>query len=151
MAADIETGKPFKKTLPVELTEAELSAKGKKAAKINDVIGKLELALKELKAGKTTEINEKKTARQALLHEINSGVEDRPVECVEKRDYSKGKVEVVRTDTGVVVESRTMSAEERQQATKAVAGDEDPSWGSGPEVEDVVEMKPKKGRGKKKS
>ncbi len=45
---------------------------------------------------------------------INSGYEMRHIECEVTKDYKKGRVTVVRLDTGELVEDRPMTGEEKQ-------------------------------------
>jgi hypothetical protein len=46
---------------------------------------------------------------------ISTGYEEREVDCEVRRDFKHGKVTTIRTDTGEVVDERTMTAEERQE------------------------------------
>lgn len=142
---DVEESKRFKRDLPVPISDAVKLAKSEKAAKLRDEEKRLRQKLKEHNAGKRTEIEEKASARDALLADIESGMEIGSVECFTRYDYKRKKVEVVRTDTDEVVETRVMSADE---ATDGVDGASD----SGDEGDDAdAEEKPaKKARGRKK-
>jgi hypothetical protein len=61
-----------------------------------------------------------------LTHEISTGIEYRDVECHEVMSFGRNQVDLVRSDTGEIVSSRTMRQEERQGAIAfAGPGDEE--------------------------
>jgi hypothetical protein len=51
-----------------------------------------------------------------LTHEISTDIEYRDVECHEVMSFGRNQVDLMRTDTGEIVSSRTMRPEERQGA-----------------------------------
>lgn len=111
-----EGAQTFGRDLPVPLGDGELQAKGAKAAKLDDECDELTSKLKSVGKELRDDLKMKRGQIRALHKEISSGTEDRKVLCYEQKDYGKGLVRVVRTDTGVEVESRVMDAGERQEA-----------------------------------
>ncbi len=104
------TTEVVKRELPVELTDAELAARGTEQA---DTELKIE-ALKDKVQGLNGEKRKLEGHRNTLAHVIDKGVEDRMVECkwVEDLDHNVKKLE--RLDTGEVVENVALTAEDRE-------------------------------------
>lgn len=50
----------------------------------------------------------------ALIDAISTGKEKREVECLERRDDRLGVMQIIRGDTGEMVEERPLTLEERQ-------------------------------------
>jgi len=111
----LEGAKVFKRDLPVALTDEESQAKGKKAAKLQDQCEEIEARLKSQGTELRAELKGKRGELRALLREVSTGEEERPVPCYERKDFNAGKVDVIRTDTGAVAETRIMDASERQE------------------------------------
>jgi hypothetical protein len=90
---------------PCALTEAESLAYGREQSEC-------ELQYERLK-GEAAELS--KTAREhaqrrnKLAHIIDAGVEERPIACVWRADYTAKEWRLLRCDTGTTVESRTMT------------------------------------------
>lgn len=61
------------------------------------------------------DIKDIRTTIKTLVSELDSKKELRTVKCFDTPDFKKNKIDTVRTDTGVVVETRAMTAEDRQQ------------------------------------
>lgn len=61
-------------------------------------------------------ITDKDRAIKKLTREVATGVEYREVDCGEVLVFARNQVDLVRLDTGEVVDSRTMRPEERQEA-----------------------------------
>lgn len=61
------------------------------------------------------DIKDVRTTIKTLVSELDSKKELRTVKCFDNPDFKKNKIDTVRTDTGVVVETRAMAAEDRQQ------------------------------------
>jgi len=51
-----------------------------------------------------------------LTKQVKTGLEERPVECAEIMRWPDKMVDIVRTDTGDIVESRPMRADELQNS-----------------------------------
>lgn len=100
--------------LDVDLTPDEVRHKGEQlAARLRD-LEQLELALKDYKDKHKTRVGELESVTRLLASEVRSRKETRPVECHEVKDYERGVVDLVRVDTGEVVETRGMDPGERQ-------------------------------------
>lgn len=112
----------FKRPLPVDLTDEEVQAKGRKAAKLQDECEAIESRLKSQGKELRDDLKGKRGALRALLHDVSNGTEDRDVACWEQMDYARGEVRVIRADSGKTVEARTMSPEERQEDLPTVGG-----------------------------
>lgn len=99
--------------LKVKLTEAEwcatASALGAEQAKLYEVELEKQSMMATLKARIGT--HEERMAQLGEL--VRSREETRAVECFERKDEKKFVVELYRADTGVLVESRSMTAAER--------------------------------------
>lgn len=106
---------PETRTLPVRLTDGELLAKSKElAAKITE--------LDEVEDRKKSAVAQCKVKSDELdldIHKIarilRTGREDREVEVSEIRNDPARTIEVVRLDTGEIVESRPMTIHELQK------------------------------------
>lgn len=102
----------FQRHMDCELTSAELHNRSREAA---DLMAERDRTEAEYKAAATigrTEVAGMDVNLRRLARIVRDGVEARPVEC-EARIVG-GNVEVVRLDTGEVIETRAMTAEERQ-------------------------------------
>lgn len=101
--------------LPVKLNDEELADRGRAVAKAVEE----RAALQEEKKAADADINGKiKTQGEiirCLSRVITTGTEEREVEVVMNKDNETSMISVVREDTGEVVESRPMTAEELQQ------------------------------------
>lgn len=102
------------RTLPVRLTEDELLALGEETGKILEQINATEESHAEAKAHMKTELLELSKKRNVLARKLARREEDRSVEVtiVATRD---GMVEVIRNDTGEVIERRSMTDHDRQR------------------------------------
>lgn len=110
-------------SLPVKLTEAEITAKGRVLAQTHKL--RDEMILK----GKASADDYKKLVREIegdinqISDEIRTGKELREIEVVDQNDYHRGRVSTVRVDTQEEVCSRNMTAEERQTSFMDRPGD----------------------------
>lgn len=104
----------LERTLPCKL-DAEQSHKAAQAA-----AGKLlererlEAELKSVTAELRAKIRDTQKEFLRLVVASAQAVEERPVECEQKTNYKLGTVEVVRLDTGEIVEARELKPEEKQ-------------------------------------
>jgi len=69
---------------------------------------------KNLTGSLTARIKALKTEQKALARELHAGGEKRNVDCEVIRDLGRGLYVIMRKDTGEVIESRPLTAEERQ-------------------------------------
>ena len=102
------------RTLPCVLTDDELLARG-------DALARQHAAIKDEEAAQAGEKKRMKEALDELTGEqarlariVRDKAEPRDVECRIVHDYATQAVQVVRTDTGEVIESRAMTDRERQ-------------------------------------
>lgn len=109
------------KSLPCILSRDE------KAVKSDELVRRLEEkeGLEERKKSSADDFKRMITAKECdirkLTNEISTGIEHRDVSCHEVMSFARNQVDLVRDDTGEIVSSRTMRAEERQGAL-ALAG-----------------------------
>lgn len=109
-----ETARKFKRPLAVELTDEEKVKKGHKAGMLKKAIAKVRAEMKLATTDHKERLKEHQANLDGILDDLETGTEVRSVECFERQDFAKKKVEVVRTDTSEVVESRAMTAFELQ-------------------------------------
>jgi hypothetical protein len=96
--------------LPVKLTNGELLQRGESLA-----IAELTASrLGEARARITADIKAQSEQRARLAAVIEAGCEARPVRCVWRPDFELGHLELVRGDTGEVVEQAPLTAQDRQ-------------------------------------
>jgi len=115
--ADRERANPprrFSGMLPVRLTEAEIGERARHAAVARRRVAEFEAELKAAQDQWRLRIKTAKAERDSLLDIIESGAEDRAVECVESFDWRLGVVRVTRVDTGATLSERAMTSLERQ-------------------------------------
>lgn len=104
------------RSLSVMLTEEEARAKGIELASYVQQLNELEERAKQISADMKKEIKALQAKVMVLTRIVRTGKEDREVECYERRNNSLMTIETYRTDTGELVETRPMSANERQLA-----------------------------------
>jgi hypothetical protein len=106
--------KTFKKPLLCELTEAEKVKKGHKAGTLKKKLAKVRLEMKAATVGHKDEIKNIQENLDTLLDELETGQEERQIECREVKNFAAKKAEVIRLDTNEVVSTRSLMAEEFQ-------------------------------------
>ena len=109
MESDKETRK-----LPVKLTRDEYDAKAQELSARLTVLEEMEASLKSVSKTMKDSIEGVKIEIKLLTKIVRTRIEDRDVECVEIRDEDRMVMHVVRCDTRDIVETRPMSASERQ-------------------------------------
>lgn len=103
------------RTLVCELTTEEIAVYSQELATITSLEAEVEAEKKEKMSDFTAKLNKCAADRRMLARKITTKKEDRQVECDWEFDYPKGKAYLVRLDTGVTIDSRPLSEEERQQ------------------------------------
>jgi hypothetical protein len=94
-----------------ELTQAELLSRGSAMAE-----AELRIEQLKLKRGEVSDaIKVQRAVRRKLAGVIDAGKELRDVRCVWIAHFTRNCFELVRQDTGEVVDTRAMTAEERQE------------------------------------
>lgn len=129
-AVDRITGKgapmnTVKKNLLYQFTEAELKNIGKEIAFTVGELEAVEAEKKDAMAGFKDRIDALGTRIKDAAHKINTGQEQRLIDCEVRKDFARNVVETFRLDTYGLVEERAMTVEERQielefQAANAV-------------------------------
>ena len=109
MESSVET-----RRLPVVLTRDEYDAKAQELSAKLMQVADLESDLAEMSQNLRKEIKNEKINVRLLTAIVRSRQEDRNVECYERRDNIRAIVQVIRCDTSEIVETRPMSAAERQ-------------------------------------
>ena len=98
------------RTCPVKLTEPERLARGHEMAQC-------EVDIETLKGDRATtgrSIREQEKRRNELGHMLEVGTEPRELACTWVPDYQKNVFNLTRPDTGEVVDTRAMTAADRQ-------------------------------------
>lgn len=131
--------------LSVVLTEEEVRAK---SLELTNQLLKLEEAKNDLKSVNKRmkeDIEKLEKGIGVLTRTVNTGKEDREVECVERRNEITMTIETYRCDTGEMVATRAMTPNERQLTMfprlRAVEGRVDPESGE-PAEKQVVNGEP---------
>ena len=101
-----------KRDLPVELNAAEKLDFGEKMADAELSIAALKKEMEPLKAA----VKDHAAERARLAECIDSGTEERQVNCKWIETIEENVTRLIRQDTGDVVEERALSAEEREQS-----------------------------------
>lgn len=96
------------------LTPAEKVQRGVEHRKILALIDDAKASAKEDASEHKSRVNALQEQERAKRIAADTGVERRSVLCEERRNEQLHQIDTVRLDTGKVVDSRAMSAEERQ-------------------------------------
>lgn len=106
--------------LPVRLEDTTLLDRADEMAECELRIEQLGLQRSQLNDG----INKARKRRLELGRIIDSGEEDQEVRCEWRADHAKAVWRLYRTDSGTVIDERTMTAEDMQ--TSLTSGDGEP-------------------------
>ena len=106
--------KELTRNLKWTLTQDEVRTYGVELARANASKDEAEERKKEVDAQLKAEIESHSTRSLNLARKINNGYEYRDVKCLVEYDYDKNMVQIVRTDTQEIVETRAMTEDERQ-------------------------------------
>lgn len=107
-------GKTIERMLPVKLTEQEQRDKGKALAHVFAEYRKTQADKKEA-AASYKELEQAQLEQLEGLREIvSSGYEGRVVVCRWSYDWDRGKRSLIRTDSGEVLETEAIPANELQ-------------------------------------
>ncbi len=110
-----ENAAEFSRELPVALSPEVIEKKNNALVKAEVHLEKAVGEKKDVVAGCNVEIKEIKEKISTLVAQLDTKTEGKPVKCFTRSDFTKNLVEVVRTDNGEVVESRTMTSDDRQE------------------------------------
>jgi HD-GYP domain-containing protein (c-di-GMP phosphodiesterase class II) len=103
------------KMLPVKLTSEEFDAKAHELTVAMDSRKVLDSELQQVKDTFKSKIATADATVTSLHKIVRERAELRPVPCTEGKDYQRSRVDVVRLDTGEIVEWRPMTQGERQE------------------------------------
>ncbi len=112
---ETETGtKIIERHLACVLTEEERASLGRLAAHEVKAYGEIEEQKKQALADFGARLKAARKTIDELSEKVDTGVEWRMVECHRITDRYLGRVRVVRTDTGQVIEDRSLTHGESQ-------------------------------------
>ena len=111
---DYEVADTHPRDLPVKLDDQQIRVKGIELAEMESKIEELDERHKAQKSQMKAEEDAANALRKRLAIIVASGFETRPIECETRRYYREARVDVVRRDTGEVVFTRQMVADEAQ-------------------------------------
>jgi hypothetical protein len=106
-------GPPFHLDLSCKITADEHKEREVRLRKLLDLIDAEEASLEDQKAKSKSKVKGYEAELERIRLELNSGLIDKPVKCEERFYYRVGLVEIVRTDTGAVKDTRAMTPAER--------------------------------------
>lgn len=115
MAKDKAESAPFKKAVPVDLKPGDVEKKQRRIVKALGEIKKTKGEAKLATAEHRKTINELSSEVEALREQLDAGTEMKDVSCVTVKDFRNNVVKTLRVDTRAVVETREMTADERQE------------------------------------
>lgn len=110
----------FSEMLPVRLTETEIAERARRASVARRQIAEYESQKQAATSHWKAKIELAENERDSLLDTIDSGVEERAVECIETFEWRTGTVVITRADTTEKIRERAMTAQERQPSLPAV-------------------------------
>ena len=110
MEDESKDGNAITMELPVRLSRAEVFSKGLELAKTNIKAREMEEQRKRDMKRLNEEVKSLELEAEHLARDLKEGQEDREVQCIEKLNYTKGTKDIVRTDTGEVVETHPIDA-----------------------------------------
>lgn len=134
-------GRQFTRDLPVRLNDDELQLYGKLLAIKVQEEEAVDAQKKQVSKEYSTRLGAIRCEQARLADARSKGLELRPVECAER--WHAGMIEIVRADTGEVVESRPVTPADQQ--TQIPGLDDDPGMRSvfvGAATDDAPEAEP---------
>lgn len=102
------------RSVQVNLTEAERSERGKALAREVDSYTEVESTMKLEAAKYREELKAKRAKIDLLARVVDTGRETREVPCHWRAQHARGIAILVRADTSETVDTRPLTAEERQ-------------------------------------
>jgi len=109
-------GQEFRRELPVDLSDDDREFWVRKATDADSAVIELEAEKKESNSDYAERIKRREAERTDALNILRAGHVVKMVPCSEIYHWRENTIDVVRLDTGEVVETRTMRSEERQAA-----------------------------------
>jgi hypothetical protein len=108
--------------LPVDLTKEELHFRALRLAEISKKIDELDERKRSQNQELYRERKDLQAERMALTGVVNTKREVREVKVKEKPDFDRNCIEVIRVDTGEVVDTHPMRAVDRQAEIPGLDG-----------------------------
>ena len=113
------------KALPVHLTEPEILQYGRDVARAVSDRERIKEEGKSIAKDYASKVAEQEAIIGKLSPRIHSGIETRDIECRQTKNWTRGTVQIIRTDTEEIVESRPMREDEKQVELAGVAGSDE--------------------------
>jgi hypothetical protein len=98
----------------IPLSDSDIAVRAREVARLLRRIEEKTEERDRAKKHANGEIDELEASVKRLSNEVHDGEERREIQCERRFIYRLGVVQVVRTDTGEVVDERAMDAHERQ-------------------------------------
>lgn len=116
------TVKPEYRQLPVKLTEEERLARATKAGELSKKYRETESQKKATTSALGAQLKELRAEMEISLDASRTGIETQLVQVEKRRNEQRCTIELVRLDTKEVVETRSMTVEERQGKLALIEG-----------------------------
>ena len=107
--------KKFQRSVPVKLTQEEFVEKGKAMSREQNEMTSLTARLKEVSTDFKAKIAQKEATINSLSITISNGYEYRETDCIYFYRVKEGMKDVIRTDTGEVIATERMMAQDHQE------------------------------------
>jgi hypothetical protein len=117
--------KTFPKEIDVKLTEEEIEERRETLAKESHEFLKFKAEAKETRADLSGREKKHMAAMKVLDEAIETGTEKQTVDCFERKCDRTGNFDIIRVDTGEVIDQRAATFEERQEKIPGSDGDQD--------------------------
>lgn len=104
------------RSLPVKLTQEEVKERGAQHADALIAYEKVEEEKKAAAADYASQLKTLRSNMKRFAEAVKTHEESRAVKCLWQPNFPKKKMELVRQDTGEVVERRDMAESERQES-----------------------------------
>jgi hypothetical protein len=101
--------------LSCDLSDSEVQNYSNELARITSEQAEIEAEKKEVLSDFTAKLNKCIADSRVLARKVTTRKEERQVECDYEYDYAKGLVFTIRTDTGVTINQRKLTDDERQE------------------------------------
>ena len=111
--------------LKCALTEDQLKQRGTALAAYVHRLHELEAEKKNEAAKLNNKIGSVELAMDRVAIEISERAEYRDVEVTREKDFGRGVEEVIRQDTGEIIETRVLQPQERQGELKILCAEDD--------------------------
>lgn len=114
MASSAIYGKKIPKRLPCNLTLSEVEERANRCAQLTTQYEEIEAEAKDISAGYKERLKDLRALKSEMAKQVNTGQEERLVDCIEHLEFMRGVVVLRRTDTYDAVSEREMTYEEKQ-------------------------------------